>query len=154
MASYDYIELPEEKIRAKDVVRHSFNTSKWPGKRFIITISWNNASQEFHFAIGLVGFGQIIPKSPVKLDQPYSYRDYIRFIFKDPSDKAKKVTPTNFANRIRATVWAGPESEAYEPVVEQTIEGEIEKEPWMDWIGYFEGTDVVEEPLPISVRDE
>jgi len=153
MVEYEYIELPEEKIRAKDVVRHSFGTSKWPGNRFTMTIEWNNASQEFHFAIGLVGFGPIIPKGPVKLDQPYSYRDYIRFIFKDPSDEAKKITPANFASRIQATVWAGPESEAYEPVVEQTLYGEIEKEPWMNYIGYNKGTDVVEYPLPSSVRE-
>lgn len=152
MVEYEYLDLPEETIRNKDPVRHEVATDEWPGHRLITGLDWNNASQEWHFGVILDDFGQIIPRSPAKLNLPYSFRGYIRIIFRDPADRATRIKPINLAGRVRMTIWAGPESEAYDPVIEETLLGPEEHEPWEDWINYEASTSVVETPLPENER--
>lgn len=151
MAEYEYFDLPEETLRDKEAVYHEIATDMWPNKRLITGLDWNNASEEWHFAVGLIDFGQIIPRSPAKLNLPYAFRDKLRFIFRDPSGRSDEITPVSLADRVRMTVWPGPASDAYEPrIVDNSLLSEEEEEPWRQWINYDSSTNMVKTPLEVE----
>lgn len=146
---YGLISLPEAELLEKDPITIEKSLDSWPDHRIAVGLGYNNASTEWHFAVYLNDFGWIIPPSPVKLDLPYGYRDYIRFIFHDSTEQTNEITSKSLNNRIEFTVWPGPESPAYEPRVnDQPLLGETTEEPWREMIGYGSETEVVNEPLP------
>lgn len=154
----DYIEYEYEAIdltytledrEADDPMFIEFSCDAWDGYRFQAAFEFNQNMQEWFFSLSMLDFGLLIPRTVVKLDLPYAYRDYFRVIFIDQTDKHRRVGAKALGNDVEMTLWPGPDNPAYEPyepddreeLYESPLETlQFEYEPWMRVIGRRPGT--------------
>lgn len=112
MPDLETIPLPEERIKEKEPVWLEVRPEAW-SQRMRLTFDWNATMERWVWGATLVGEGELIPDAPVILDHPFDYRDYIRFMFIDPSGNATEITPQNLGDPVVLAVGPLEDSPAY-----------------------------------------
>lgn len=100
------VPLPREKIKNRQPVNIELRgTDAWPGQKFRIQLDWNSHMQRWIVRITHLATGDTFARGPASLMKSYSFEPYITFLFFDPANDAKKVSPNNLGRTVKLGVF-------------------------------------------------
>lgn len=80
------------------------NLDAWPQQRFRIRFDWNSQMKRWKVHIRHLETDTIVADDPALLLREYRFEPHVEFVFYDPSNTAKKITPANLGRKVRLGV--------------------------------------------------
>lgn len=137
-SEYEHVPLPIDELRAHNPLWLEFTPDSWPGARLDARFLWSSTTERYQFTVAVANYGTIIDWSPVQLNYPYGFANYLRVIFHDPTGRTDHVTASTLGDPVDMTIWPGPDNPAYIPYDVQPgdeYDADNPPEPWMPPLG-------------------
>lgn len=124
MPEIETIPLPDERAKRKEPIEIQLNSlDSWPEMvgPLELRFDWNSAMRRWIWEAHRDG-EMMFDRAPVCLTREYSYKGYVMFMFIDPSQTETRVSARNLGDEVRLSVFAGPDSTAFEEAEEPDTE--------------------------------
>lgn len=124
MAEIETIPIPTDRAKRKDPIHLRVNhLDAWPNHNFILRFDWNSVIRRWVWEMERVGDGKLLfPRAPVCLARPYTHKGYLMAMFIDPGRTEDRVGARNLGEEVKLAVFAGPDSEGWDPGPEPSEE--------------------------------